>query len=109
MAGGATPGGRDALGALMHAIEHQLCVRATYNRAQLILAPHILYERKGEPFVDGVVVERDGVRPNEAKLDTFKLGGLRHLAATSEPVQPMMAFSLEDPRYGEKILAAITE
>ncbi|MDH7639215.1 hypothetical protein [Sphingomonas oryzagri] len=92
---------------LAHAIEHELCVRALYNRGRIILAPHILYERHGEAHVDGVVLERDGAKPAEVKLGTLKIIGLRDVVMTMEPVRPMASFDAHDPKYAEKILAVI--
>lgn len=92
---------------LAHAIEHELCVRALYNRGRIILVPQILYERHGDAHVDGVVLDREGVKPAEEKLGTFKLAGLRDLVVTMEPVRPMPGFDRDDARYAEKILGVI--
>lgn len=93
---------------MAYAIAHHLCVRASYNRGLIILAPHILYERHGEAHVDGVVIERNGEKPAEAKLGMFKLSGLRHVLTISEEIRPFPGFDSGDPRYSEKILAVLT-
>jgi hypothetical protein len=97
----------DSATTVRHAIQHQLCARATYNRGLIILGPHILYERHGEPFVDGVVLERDGIRPDEQKLGTFKLAGLRNVVMTSEPYRCLPGFDPADERYAEKTIARL--
>ena len=61
---------------ILQAIALRGCIQATYNRMAVKLAPHILYTRHDELFVDAVTVERDGNPPREYKLGTFKLSGL---------------------------------
>lgn len=97
----------EAVEVLKHALRHHLCVRATYNRDIFILAPHILYERHGEPHLDAVAIERGGSKPQEAKLGTFKISGLRNVAMTSEPVAPFPDFDPADARYDEQVIASI--
>ncbi|NKJ44686.1 MULTISPECIES: WYL domain-containing protein [unclassified Novosphingobium] len=89
------------------AIANKLCVRAVYNRGDVTLAPHALFERHGAPHVDAVVRERDGVAPVEEKLGTFRLSGLRDVVLTSEPASVFAGFDPADERYSEKLLAAI--
>jgi hypothetical protein len=61
---------------IMEAIVTRRCIEATYNRSDVKLAPHILYTRHDEMFVDAITVERAGQPPREIKLGTFKLSGL---------------------------------
>ncbi|WP_231627456.1 WYL domain-containing protein [Novosphingobium sp. AAP1] len=89
------------------AIANKLCVRAVYNRGNVTLAPHALFERHGAPHIDAVVHDRDGVAPVEEKLGTFRLSGLRDVILTSEPAKVFAGFDPADERYGEKLLAAI--
>lgn len=90
-----------------HGMMHLLCVRGTYNRGEVILAPHILYARHGEPYLDAIVIERDGARPTEMKLASFKLAGLRGVVITSDPFGPLPAFDPSDARYAEEVVARI--
>jgi hypothetical protein len=92
---------------VLEAIARRRCLHATYNRAAVRLAPHILYTRHDELFVDAVTLEHDGRRPREKKLGTFKVAGLH------EPVVAGQAFRLEpgfdsgDAKYaGVTLLAA---
>ena len=39
------------------------CVAATYNNTNFKLAPHILYTRHDEMYVDAVPLEKDGQPP----------------------------------------------
>src|SRR4051812_40462049 len=92
---------------LLEAIALRKCVAATYNRMTVRLAPHILYTRHDELFVDAVTVERDGRRPRETKLGTFKLDGLRDPAVAGQPFRLEPAFDPGDSRYaGVTLLAA---
>lgn len=92
---------------LTQAIGHQRCVRSTYNRGLVILAPHILYTKHGDRFVDAVVVERNGGKPAETKLGTFKLLGLNGVVMTSEPFTRFSGFDPNDSRYAEAVIARL--
>ena len=48
---------------IFEAIVLRKCIDATYNRAAVKLAPHIMYTKHGELFLDAVTVERDGRPP----------------------------------------------
>lgn len=69
---------------LFEAIALHKCVIATYNRMVVTLAPHILYTRHDELFIDAVTLERDGQPPRELKLGTFKLVGLKDLSLSPD-------------------------
>lgn len=84
---------------LRQAMREHLCVRATYNRGLVRLAPHIVYTRHEAPFLDAVVVERNGVAPAEIKLASFRLSGLKGVAMTMESFTPIASFDLSDKRY----------
>lgn len=99
--------GSDAVAILSQAIRNHLCVRGSYNRGLIILAPYILFERHCEAFVDGVALERNGSPPSEIKLGRFKLRGLHDLVRISEAIRYMEHFDPTSPDYAEKILAAI--
>ena len=83
------------------ALRTRTCVEASYNRQKIVLAPHALYTRHGEPYVDGVVVQRDGQPPREVKLGAFKVDGLRELGLAPVPFRPEPVFDPAAPRYGE--------
>lgn len=97
----------EANNVVAYGIANLLCVRATYNRGMVILAPQILYKRHDEPYLDAVVVERDGAKPPELKLGTFKLSGLRGLTITSEPFAPFDGLVVGDVRYAEGVIAQV--
>lgn len=84
---------------LLEAIALKQCVEATYNRMRVKLAPHILYTRHDDLFIDAVTVERDGQPPREIKLGAFKLAGLADLRLVGRPFQPDAVFDARDPKY----------
>ena len=88
------------------AIRTRSCVRAVYNRGAIRMAPHALYSRHGDLFVDGVVLERDGQPPREAKLGTFKLDGLKELASALVRFDPHSLFDPAAEKYAEVELIA---
>ena len=99
---GATP-------VVLEAIVKQLCLAATYNRQQMTLAPHILYTRHGELFVDAVALEREGRAPKELKLGTYKLAGLHPLRVTARRFERSALFKAGEPRYKGETLLAIAD
>lgn len=92
---------------LLEAIALRKCVTATYNRGTVKLAPHILYTRHGELFIDAVTIERDGKPPREVKLGTFKLVGLSDLAIDDTPFQPEPSFDADAEKYAGVALFAV--
>lgn len=95
----------DAL--LRRAIARRLCVTATYNKAKVRLAPHILYTRHDDLFVDAMVVERDGKPPREVKLGVFKLAGLKDLRLTAASFNPLDGFDGDGPLYAGTTLELV--
>lgn len=92
---------------LRRAIGRKLCTTAVYNRTAMTIAPHILYTRHDEPFVDGVVVEREGKPPREVKLGTFKLAGLTEVRLTASAFRPAAAFDPDNPLYAGTTIQAV--
>ena len=78
----------EAEAALLAAIGAKCCVSATYNRRQMVLAPHAMFERNGARFLRAVTLELDGGKPRETKLGTFNLAGLRDLQLTRKLFRP---------------------
>lgn len=88
------------------AIERRQCVMMTYNRTLMQMAPHILFTRHGDPFVDGVVLERSGRAPRELKMGTFKLAGLTDLVLTANRFDLFEGFDPADAKYAEATIVA---
>ena len=92
---------------LFEAIALRKCVDAIYNRMAVTLAPHILYTRHDELFIDAVTLERDGRPPREPKLGTFKLAGLRDLALNERPFEPSELFDRSQEKYAGSTLFTV--
>ena len=93
---------------IFEAIALQKCLKATYNRMVVTLAPHILYTRHDEMFMDAVTVDRDGRPPRELKLGTFKLAGLSDVETLDETFEAMHGlYDQGDDKYKGVTLFAI--
>lgn len=92
---------------ILEAIVKQLAVAATYNRGEITLAPHVLYTRHGELYVDGVLIERDGKPPREPKIGAYKLAGLTPLRLTARRFAPSELFDAADAKYEGVTLMAV--
>jgi hypothetical protein len=86
---------------ILEAIALKRCIGVTYNRLSMKLAPHVLYTRHGDLFLDAVAVEREGRAPSEPKLGTFKVAGLQISEVTARSFQPLPGFDASDQKYSE--------
>jgi hypothetical protein len=84
---------------VFEAIVKQLCLAATYNRGEVVIAPHVVFMRHDELYVDAVTLERDGKPPREEKLGTFKLAGLVGPRVTPRRFTLSTLFQPGDPKY----------
>jgi len=92
---------------LAQAIRRKLCIVATYNRTNMQIAPHILYTRHDDLFVDGVVTLRAGKAPAELKLGTFKLAGLNNISLTAENFATQPLYDPADAKYQDATVAKV--
>jgi hypothetical protein len=92
---------------IFEAIVRKTCVRATYNRTDILFAPHAIWMRHGDLFVDGVTIQLNGKPPREPKLGTFKLIGMADLTRTEEPFFVSELFVPADPKYDGQVLLAV--
>lgn len=85
---------------IFEAIALQKCLMATYNKMVVKLAPHVLYTRHDEMFIDAVSIEREGRPPRELKLGTFKLAGLNDISVIDETFEAMLGlFDPSESKY----------
>jgi len=94
---GTVPSNANAL--LLQAIALRRCVTAVYNRMHVKLAPHILFTKHDDVFVDAVTLLRDGQPPREIKLGTFKLAGLKDIAVDEDGFKTDAIFNPHDIKY----------
>lgn len=92
---------------MFEAIVRLKTVTATYNKGTVTIAPHILYTRHGEIYVDATTVQRDGKPPREEKIGTFKLDGLGDPAITDAGFRPSALFEPEAEKYAGVTLMAV--
>ena len=93
---------------IFEAIALQKCLKATYNKMVVTLAPHILYTRHDDMFMDAVTTDRDGRPPRELKLGTFKLAGLSDVEILDETFEAMHGlYDQSDDKYKGVTLFAV--
>lgn len=90
---------------IFEAIVRKLCVVATYNRVTMTLAPHVIYTRHGDLFIDAVAIDREGKPPKELKIGTFKLAGLNELRLTQRSFPASSLFQANDAKYAAALMA----
>ena len=99
----------DTVPVVFEAIVKQQAIAAMYNRGSVTLAPHILYTKHGEIYLDALTLERDGQPPKEVKIGAFKLSGLSALRITPRRFQPSELFQPKDAKYEGVTLLAIEQ
>ena len=87
------------------ALRHQLA--ASYNKLQLVLAPHVLYKRNDSYFIDAITILRDGAEPREPKVGSYNLAGLSELAVLDEKFEIHPLFDRMDAKSRENTLFMI--
>ncbi len=92
---------------VFEAIVKQQALAATYNLGSVTLAPHIVYTKHGEYYLDAVTLERDGKPPKEPKVGAFKIAGLGGMRVTPRRFTPSELFNPAEPRYEGVTLLAI--
>ena len=92
---------------LLEAIALKKCVRAVYNRQAIKLAPHILYTRHDEMYLDAVTVEREGKPPREIKIGAYKLTGLTGLEFSGDQFERYAVFNPAEEKYAGVTLFSI--
>ncbi|WCT73019.1 hypothetical protein PQ455_15485 [Sphingomonas naphthae] len=103
-----TPADADPVPLLTDAIATRRAIEAVYNRDTIRLAPHVLYRRDDTLFLDGVVMQRNGAPPREAKLGAFRLTGLTRLRMAPDSFAPIATFDPAEERYGDNVVAIVT-
>jgi hypothetical protein len=92
---------------VLEAIATRKCLEGVYNRMVVKLAPHILYTRHDELYVDAVTLECDGRPPRELKIGSFKVAGIHDPRVGEQPFEPQPVFERDAERYEGTTLFAI--
>ena len=89
---------------IFEAIVKLQCIAATYNRGSVTLAPHVVYMKHDELFIDAMTIERDGKPPKEEKIGTFKLSGLIAPRVTPRRFVPSALFDPGEFKYAGTLM-----
>jgi len=92
---------------VMEAIARQKTVEALYNGKLIKLAPHLLFERRGELFVSALNLSKTWRTAEERRLGQFKLAGLGAPDVLDEGFEPLPSYQPAVPHSGDTLLLAI--
>ena len=92
---------------ILEGIVRKVCVAATYNRMQVILAPHALFTKNDALYVAASTIERDGLPPREEKIGLFKLDGLAGLRLDGREFATSAVWEPQDERLCNAVLMAV--
>ncbi len=91
----------------MEAIARRRTITALYNGAQLTLAPHLMFERRGDLFVSALNLNKNWRSDEEPRLGQFKLDGLGAAEVREEGFEPLPSFEPAAPTENDTLLLAI--
>lgn len=92
---------------LMEAIARKRLVHARYNGALIRLAPHLLFERRGDLFVSALNVDKVWRSGEYPRLGQFKLAGLHAPQLADKPFDPLPGFDRAPPRAEDVVLLSV--
>jgi hypothetical protein len=90
--------------AILEAIALRKCLQLTYNKATVLVAPHVLYRRNDSFFIDAITVSRDGKPPKEEKIGSFNLAGLSEVTVNDTGFDISPLFDRMDAKYRDATL-----
>ena len=92
---------------VMEAIARKRTVAAHYNGQLLRLAPHLLFERRGDLIVSALNMSKAWRADDEPRLGQFKLAGLGAAELLNEPFEPLPTFEAMAPRSDDTLILAV--
>ena len=92
---------------IMEAIARKHAVSARYNGGEMILAPYLLFERRGDLFVRALNLSKARRADDESQLGQFKLEGLAMVALTDVAFEPLSTYKPVTPRPDDTLIFAI--
>jgi hypothetical protein len=92
---------------VMEAIARKRTVAARYNGNAIKLAPHLLFERRGDLFVSALNLSKRWAADDERRLGQFKLAGLNGTEVLEESFDPLPSFQASPPRPDDTLILAI--
>jgi len=93
--------------AFIEAIALKRLVRAVYNGAAMLLAPHQLFQRHGAIFVSALNTARTWRSDEAPRLGQFKLDGLSEVRVADESFEPLPDYTGEPAREGDEPIFSI--
>ena len=92
---------------LFEAIARKRAVTAQYNGVQMRLAPHILFERRGDLFISALNLTKNWRSDDKKHLGHFKLDGLGETTLTEDGFDPLPSFEPAAPQPDDTLVLAI--
>jgi hypothetical protein len=92
---------------LMEAIARKRTVCARYNGNSMKLAPHLLFERRGDLFVSALNMSKKWRSEDERRLGHFKLDGLAATELNDETFDPLPSFEATVPSSEDTLVLAV--
>lgn len=92
---------------LMEAIVRKKIVAIRYNGERLRLAPHLLFERRGDLFVRALNLGKNFRPEDERRLGQFKLAGLGEAELLDETFLPLPSYQAVAPHGEDTLLMAV--
>lgn len=92
---------------IIEAIARKQNVAAQYNGNLVKLAPHLLFERRGDLFVGALNLSKGWRADDEPRLGQFKLAGLGGMELLPEHFDPLPSFEAAAPRPDDTLILVI--
>ena len=92
---------------LMEAIARRRTVIAQYNGNVMELAPHQMFERRGDLFISALNLNKNWRSLDERRLGHFKLDGLGATELKEDTFDPLPSFEPAAPHEEDTLLLAI--
>ena len=91
----------------MEAIARKHVIVARYNGEMVKLAPHLLFERRGDLFTSALNMGKTWRADDERRLGLFKLAGLGAVELLDERFDPLPQFEAQAPRADDTLILAV--
>ena len=92
---------------IMEAIARSVLRGARYNGQKLTLAPHALFARNGDLFVNALNLSKNRRPDDELRLGCFKLAGLAEVELTEEPFEALPDTTALLSRSDDELILAV--
>lgn len=92
---------------LMRALVLKQAVTARYNGEELMLAPHVLFERRGELFLRALNMRKNWRTAEQPRLGQFKIAGLAGVQLTGKRFKPLPAYRTGLPQPDDELVLAV--